>query len=72
MSRHDKGITSPAPRDVVVAMRRLSKNAVIDLALDAIAAVAGIDSCEPVDLTVALVADFANPRLAVRGDRGIQ
>ncbi len=72
MSRHDKGVTSPAPRPVVVAMRRLSKNAVIDLALDAIAVVADMDSCEASDLTVPLVADFANPRLAVRGDRGIR
>ncbi len=64
--------TTPAPRDVVAAMMGLSKRALVDVALDAIAVVADNDSCEPEDLSVLLVCAVVNPRLVLRGDRQLE
>lgn len=69
MGRARKQSSTPAPADVVLALGRLSKAALVDIVCDAVALVSDTDSGEPGDLSLADVADFVNPRLRLRGDR---
>lgn len=64
-----KWFTVPATRDVRSAVAGMSKAAIGDCLIDALALMEG---CEADSLTTKHVADFCNPRLLKRGDRQIQ
>lgn len=64
-----KRASTPMRADTANVMRRMSKAALIDCLVDALALKDGVD---PHDLSVASVAEFCNPRLSIRGDRKVQ
>lgn len=61
-----KGPTTPCRPEVAHYLNQLSKQALLDLVVDALGLQAG---GEPEDVTLEQVKDFAGPRLRVRGDR---
>lgn len=65
------GLSTTAPGDVTEALMRLSKGALVDILVDALAIVCEDVSSEPEDLTLLAVAHFCNPRLHVRGEMAV-